>query len=233
MEHAGMRSEGGDRLGRPEWSSLQPPIPLVVRDDAVPEPLDEYAPSFLRGTERPVRLAGEDTFAAVPGCSVILSSRVAGTLSWLDAWRSPARCTITVSCARVVFAVRPYRDQPGHPQAGKVIGGGLGYPAVNRVGIWIAPGDGDSHLLVYGRDEQRQWRLAIGSPDLTQEGPQLAEELAAAVACRRLAMRLLEHDVVGQLSACAEGVRLRPAPGHGVTVTLPGEVPMPGAGFAG
>jgi len=39
--------------------------------------------------------------------------------------------------------------------------------------------------------------------------------------------------VVGQLSACAEGVRLRPAPGHGVTVPLPGEVPMPGSGQPG
>lgn len=238
MGQAGMRPEGAGAAGgdQPEPQRARVPfdpnravplVPLVARDDDVAEPLDGFAPSFHRGGERPVTAPDEVTFAAVPGSAVILSSRVPGTLSWLDAWRAPARCTATVTAGRVVFGCRPYRGNPGHPQAAKILGGQLRYESVSRVGIWIAPGDGDSHLLIYARDQWRQWRLAIGTPDLTQEGPQLAEEIAVAVARAHLAMGQPEADVAGQLWACADGVRLRPARGHGVTVTLPGERPMP------
>jgi hypothetical protein len=208
----------------------RPLVPLVARDDAVPEPADAFAPTFLPGTERPVTAADEFVFASVSGCAVVLSSRMPATLSWLDAWRAPVRCTVTVTASRVVFGCRPYGDQPGHPHAGKVLGGHLRYDSVGRVGIWISPGTGDSHLLFYGTDQWRQWRLAVGSGQLTQEGPQLAEEIAVAVARRHLALGLADADAAGQLLACADGVRLRPAPGHGVTVTLPGELPMPAPG---
>jgi hypothetical protein len=208
----------------------RPLVPLVARDDAVPEPADAFAPTFLPGSERPVTAADEFMFATVAGCAVVLSSRMPGTLSWLDAWRAPVRCTVSVTGTRVVFGCRPYRERPSHPQAGKVLGGHLRYDSVGRVGIWIAPGSGDSHLLFYGSDRWRQWRVAIGSPQLTREGPQLVEEIAVAVARRHLALGAADPDAAGQLLACADGVRLRPAPGHGVTVTLPGELPMPAPG---
>lgn len=237
-----MRPEEGDRIGEdaqplpgdpaePSGATggwPEPRVPLVLRDDAVMEPLDGYAPSFLPGTEQPICATDEFVRAAVPGCSVILSSRPPGALTWLDAWRSPVRCTATVTATRVVFGCRPYRDQPDHPQAGKVLGGQLRYESVSRVGIWVAPGRDDSHLLLYGRDQRRQWRLAIGSPDLTQEGPQLAEEIAVAVARRHLALGQPDPEVASQLWACADGIRLRPARGHGMTVTLPGEFPILG-----
>jgi hypothetical protein len=228
MEHSGERPDGvGPERGTRDRGAERPLVPLVARDDRVPEPADPFAPTFLCGSERPVTAPEEAVVAAVPGCSVVLSSRVPGTLSWLDAWRAPTRCTATVTGERVVFGCRPYRDRPGHPQAGKVLGGHLGFRSISRVGIWVASDQGDSHLLFYGSDRWRQWRLAIGSPDLTREGSPLAEEIAVAVARRHLALGTADADQVGQLLACADGVRLRPAPGHGITVTLPGELRMP------
>jgi hypothetical protein len=212
--------------GFPPWSATDPRVPLVLRDDACPEPLDAHTPTFLRGSEHPLTRPDEYVFAAVPGCSVVLSSCPPGTQSWLDAWRSPVRCTATVTAERVVFGCRLFRDRPGHPQAGKVIGGQLDFSAITKVGIWISPGDGDSHLLIHARDAARQWRVTIGSSDLTVEGSALAEEVAVAVARRHLAVGQPDSEAASQLWACADGIRLRPARGHGVTVTLPGALPM-------
>jgi hypothetical protein len=201
-------------------------VPLALRDDTCLEPLDGYAPSFLRGSEHPLTRPDEYVFAAIPGCGVVLSSCLPGTQAWLDAWRSPARCTATVTAERVVFGCRLFRDRPGHPQAGKVLGGQLNFSAITRVGIWIAPGGGDSHLLLHARTRTRQWRLAIGSSDLTTEGSALAEEIAIAVARRHLVVGRPDAHAAAQLWACADGIRLRPPRGHGVTVNLPGEIPM-------
>lgn len=239
VDTAGQRPDGGgaSERGLParSWGGRRLRVPVVMRDDRLPEPVDGYAPNFRPGSERPVTGVDEVCFATVPGAWVVLSCRVPGTLSWLDAWRSPVRCTATVTDGRVVFGCRLYREQPGHPHGGKVLGGQLRYETVNRVGIWISPGSGDSHLLLYASDEWRQWRLAIGTPDLTREGSALAEEIAVAVARRHLAIGQPDPDVAGQLWACVDGVRLRPTRGHGVTVTLPGELPMavPGGELSG
>lgn len=201
-------------------------VPLVIRDDEVPEPLDLLYPTFVRNSERPIPELNETLFASVPGSLVTLSSRVPGIATWLEVWRSPGPCTATVTDRRLVVGCRLIQPNLRPGRGPKCLGGQLRYESVSHVGIWIASGDGPSHLFLHASDHDREWRLAISTADLTAEGPELAEEVAVAVARQHLAVGQPAPEIAEQLWACAAGVRLRPGPGHAATVTLPGVRPF-------
>ena len=200
-------------------------VPLVLRDDAVPEPSGPRYPSFVPATELPQRVPGESLIASVPHATVTLSTRC-GQAPWLEVWRSGGGATVTLTDQRVTVGARVFRGLRAHQQATKITGLHLWYDRIVDVGLWIAQGDGPSHLILTAVEDERDWRLAVGTPDLTVEGPELAEEVVVAIARRHLVHREGdEPQVTSELRACAAGVRMRPGPGRGATVRLPGVGP--------